>query len=375
MERIAFIGVDTFLYWSPIVIAMAAAAAIAFYAAVYTKKGGSIVALSLSLPIAILLSVVLSRLIHWYCRSGAYDSFQSAMTDYSHGGYALLGVFLGSALSACLVRLVRASRNLPAMLDSMAIGGGIGIALGRLACLFNNQNRGMVVPEDLGFPFAYPLTNAVTGVSENRLATFMLQSMVTGAIIAALLVYMAWCAIKKKKIRDGDICLLFLLAYGASQIVFDSTRYDSLVLRSNGFVSMVQIVGLVAVVMVIAVFSVRMVKSRGLKPWQFAIWGGILAMFGLAGYMEYFVQNTGAKALLGYSIMSAALIVAVALTLLIRWLGGRKQDEPEAVPEQKATEMSGEEPEQIPEGSPETEPEAVPEEASEEAQEEITAEA
>jgi hypothetical protein len=50
------------------------------------------------------------------------------------------------------------------------------------------------------------------------------------------------------------------------------------------------------------------------------LWGGIAGMLGLAGYMEYFVQNNGHRALLAYSVMGGSLLIAVACTLTIRWL-------------------------------------------------------
>ena len=80
-------------------------------------------------------------------------------------------------------------RNLPQMLDCMAVGGGMGIAVGRLASLFNASDRGMVLPDSVGLPFAFPVTNAVSGAVENRLATFMLQSIFAAAIVILLLLY------------------------------------------------------------------------------------------------------------------------------------------------------------------------------------------
>ena len=247
--------------------------------------------------------------------------FQAAMTDYASGGYALMGAFFACLITACVLRLVRLVPNLPRMLDSMVIGGGIGIAVGRLASMFNSSDRGVVVPDSIGFPFAYPVVNAVSGVSENRLATFMIQSMLTGSIVALLVVHMLICKIAKKKIKDGDTCLMFLLSYGACQIVCDSTRYDSLFLRSNGFISIVQILGLVALLVPLIVFSVRMVRSKGFKVWQVVLWVVLAALMGVAAYMEYYVQRHGGEAVFAYSVMSAMLIGVVLLGLLIRALG------------------------------------------------------
>lgn len=327
MEKIAFINGGTFLYWSSIILTLAALTAIALFAALYLRKSGNAVALCVCIPVAMFLSIVLSRLIHWYCRADAYESMQAAITDYSWGGYALMGVFAGCILTACLLRLLRICKNLPEMLDCMALAGGAGIAVGRLASLFNTSDRGVIVPDNIGLPFAYPVTNAVSGVVENRLATFMIQAMVTGLLVLVLLGYMAWCRRKEKELPDGDICWLFLGVYGASQIICDSTRYDSLFMRSNGFISIVQILGAVALVFAIIKFSVRMVKNGGLKKYHFAIWVGILALLGGAGYMEYYVQRHGDQAAFAYSIMSVCLVLAVALMVLIRSLAMRAAKE------------------------------------------------
>ena len=337
MEKIAFISGGTFIYWSSIILTLAAVTAITIFAAMYLFKGGSSVALAVMIPLAMVASIMLSRLIHWYCRTDAYESIQTAMTDYTRGSYALMGVFIACIAVAALLRLIRAVRNLPQVYDCMAIAGGIGICVGRMASFFNSSDRGMILPETVGLPFAYPVVNAVSGVVENRLATFMIQAMVTAVIVGLLILYMLIKKIAKKEVKDGDVALMFLLAYGASQIVCDSTRYDSLFQRSNGFISVVQILGLVALVVPLIVFAVRMVKNSGLKGYHFVIWLAIAGMMGVAGYMEYYVQRHGNEAAFAYTTMSAALIVIVILTLLMRALGlSRKLKK--TVPEEAAAE-------------------------------------
>ena len=321
MEKIAFISGGTFIYWSSVILTLAALTAIAIFAAMYIGKSGDVIGLCVTIPATMVASIVLSRLIHWYCRSDAYESMHAALTDYSKGGYALMGVFISCLFVAALLRLIRVVKNLPQMYDSMAIGGGFGIVVGRLASLFNASDRGMALPDSAGFPFAYPVTNTVSGVMENRLATFMIQAGIVAVIVVLLLLYMFISKIARKKYADGDICLMFLLAYGASQIICDSTRYDSLFLRSNGFISVVQILGLVALLVPIIVFSVRMVKNMGLKWFHFVGWLVILGMMGVAGYMEYYVQRHGNEAMFAYSLMAFGLVVIVLVALIIRGLG------------------------------------------------------
>lgn len=310
MEQIAFISGNSVFYWNSIVLALAAGAASCIFLAFYLP-GGRPGAAAAAVPGAVVLSLFFGRLLHWYFRPDSYPGFWSAITDYTSGGYALMGCFVGCAAAAGLVRLLRLEPFAPAMLDAMSLGGCAGIAVGRLACFFSAADRGQLMPFT-ALPLAYPVNNVVTGAPEYRLATFVLQAMAAALIFAALAVFF----LLGKKRRTGDVTLLFLLLYGLTQAVLDSTRYDSLYLRSNGFVSAVQLLSAAALVGVSALFSARMVKGRGMRRRYVPLWIGMLALLGGAGYMEYFVQRHGDRALFSYAIMTACLGIFTALSLL-----------------------------------------------------------
>lgn len=310
MEQIAFISGNSVFYWNSVILALAAGAASCIFLAFYLP-GGRPGAAAAAVPGALVLSLFFGRLLHWYFRPDSYPGFWSAITDYTSGGYALMGCFVGCAAAAGLVRLLRLEPFAPAMLDAMSLGGCAGIAVGRLACFFSAADRGQLMPFT-ALPLAYPVNNVVTGAPEYRLATFVLQAMAAALIFAALAVFF----LLGKKRRTGDVTLLFLLLYGLTQAVLDSTRYDSLYLRSNGFVSAVQLLSAAALVGVSALFSARMVKGRGMRRRYVPLWIGMLALLGGAGYMEYFVQRHGDRALFSYAIMTACLGIFTALSLL-----------------------------------------------------------
>lgn len=318
MDKIAYIAGETVIYWNSIVLTLAAATAIFFFLAFYIGKSGNAVAGFAAVPLCLVLGIMLARLVHWYSRADSYDSFLKAMTDYTSGGYALLGVFAGCLLTAALLRLLFLHQNLPQMLDCMSLAGLAGIAVGRLASFFNASDRGNVLEKIQSLPIAWPVTNTVSGVTEYRMATFVIQSFVALVLFVVLSVF--YIRSSKKGLKDGDTCLIFLLIYGATQVVLDSTRYDSLFFRSNGFVSIVQVMGALALALAIVLFSVRMVKVRGFKFWQILLWLVIAGFIGGAGFMEYYVQRRGNEAVFAYSVMSACLAAVIGLTLLIRML-------------------------------------------------------
>lgn len=319
MDRIAYINGENLVYWNSIILTLAAATAICFFLAFYLGKRGNAVAGFAAVPLSLVLSLLAARFFHWYSRADSYDGFLAAMTDYSSGGYALVGVFLGCFLAALVLRILFLHRNLPEMLDCMCLAGTAGIAVGRLASFFNSSDRGQIVESTRSLPWVYPVTNMVSGAAEYRLATFVIQAMVALALFVALTLFYV-SGNRRGKLKDGDTCLIFLLCYGASQVVLDSTRYDSLFFRSNGFVSIVQVLGALALALVIVVFSVRMVKGRRFRLWQLPLWILIAAGIGGAGFMEYYVQRRGNEAAFAYSVMSACLLAVVLLTLLIRVL-------------------------------------------------------
>ena len=61
MERIAFINGETFYYWSTLILAIAAVAAMALYASLYVKKGGNVLALTSSIMLSTVLGIPADR--------------------------------------------------------------------------------------------------------------------------------------------------------------------------------------------------------------------------------------------------------------------------------------------------------------------------
>lgn len=318
MDRIAWIGGETVIYYSSVILTLAAVTAICFFLSYYLgTKDSRPLAGFVAIPLCIAFGLFFGRFFHWYSRANSYDGFFAAITDYTSGNYALPGVFLGCFLAAVLTRLLGLHKSLPGMLDAMSLAAPAGICLGRLASFYNASARGQVIQYLKFLPFSYPVTNAVSGATEYRFATFLFQSLM------ALFLFLVLGHLYRKARRDreyipGDATFVFLLCYGASQVVLDSTRYDSLFFRSNGFVSVVQVLGAVAIVIALVIFSVRYIRNHGFRLWLIPLWVLILGCMGGAGFMEYYVQRRGNEAVFAYSIMSLCLVAAVLLILMLR---------------------------------------------------------
>lgn len=317
MNRIAFVFGDLLIYWNSVVMAFAVLVGVVFFWAAFLRRSDNLAGAAMLCPLAIVASLLCARLIHWYFLADSYSGFFPAMIDFSGSGYALSGAFFGCILTAVILSSMRIIKDLPLTLDCMSIGGSAAIAVGRLGSFFNAENRGEILEGIQTLPLVYPVVNTTSGAVEYRFATFVFQSVIA-AILFVILLTMFLKNAKKHCYRDGDITLVFLLMYSASQIVLDSTRYDALRLRSNGFISVVQVLCAVALFLTIVVFSIRLCKNKGWKSGYLGIWILTVGCIGVAAYMEYHVQRHGDQALFAYSVMSAALAVTVLLALLLR---------------------------------------------------------
>ena len=99
MDRIAFIIGETFLYWNSIILTLAVATAICVFLFLYLREKNNGISAAFLICGCLVTSVIFSRTIHWYCMANAYESLRSALTTYTGGGYALMGVFAACALT------------------------------------------------------------------------------------------------------------------------------------------------------------------------------------------------------------------------------------------------------------------------------------
>lgn len=316
MSRIAFIFGNTVIYWNSMVMALSIMIGILLFLGTYAAGQCRIKTALTVCPIAIFLSLFLGRAIHWYFCADSYDGMLDAFCSLS-GSYALMGAFIGCALAAGAFSALGVEKDLLHLLDSMCIGGSVAIAVGRLACVFTAEDRGMILERFHSLPLVSATRNVATGAVEFRFATFLFQ-FASAILIFVFLLVSRNQALKNKSCRSGTITVRFLLLYCASQIVLDSTRYDGMHLRSNGFISAVQVVCALAMLAVLSILFLERSKQTGWKMRYTCLWSGIVLLFGGAGFMEYYVQRHGNLALQCYLIMSICVLVLACIGLGIQ---------------------------------------------------------
>ena len=306
MYAIAAILDNIVLYRYSLILALASCAGICIFMACCSHCKIPVNRAAGTALMAVILSLIFSRLLYWYSRPDTFTSLLQIFLTPGTKYYALSGAFIGCGLS---VFLCAGDGRRIKMLDCMCIAGCWAIALGRLGSFFTATDRGQIMMQLKGLPWTWPVATA-SGQLEYRFATFLFQSG-TAAVLGLLLTRLF-----RKKKWIGDVFLLFLLVYCASQVLLDSTRYDSLYFRSNGFVSIVQVMSTVTMVAVLIFISIFAVLNCGLKFWMIPAWIAMACLFGGIGYMEYYVQRHGREAAFAYSVMGTCLACIVLLGLI-----------------------------------------------------------
>lgn len=322
MNQIAICVGSVVIYWSAIVIFLGVAVCFAFAYSLYVANGGQKTAMWAMLPVAVVLGVFFSRLIHWYCHEEQYNGLMSALTDFSSGDYCLPGAFLGVVLAVLIVKALRLTDSAGKMFDCLAPAATLGVAVIRMSAMFNASCRGKIqvyTPALQRLPLASPVTTA-NGTVEYRFATFFAEFIVM--LVLFLIVMHLFNKRRNWPMKGnvpvhGNVALLYLTFYGATQVILDSTRYDSSFLPINGFISLVMILGAVSMLGVMVYYTVMSVKTVGFGKKHVILWVLFLGSAGGAGYMEYLVQRYGNMYLPVYAGMSAFLLVMCVMVNLM----------------------------------------------------------
>ena len=298
MENVAiFIG-NTQIRWSALIVICAVFVWFSVSYSLHVSHGGKRYVMFVCLPYMVFFSLLFGRAIHWYSHSELYksaeDAFYSLWTgNFSYGSYDMPGIILAALLTAVLCGRLIGSGGTRRLLDAFSPGLALGMGLIYLADRFGTAARSKMV-FSLSEQNCIPLFVAEDGNSGSyRLAVYFVLFAGLFAIFLLTSVFYIrrnpdFLTIGSYK---GSTFILFMLLLSALEVVCDSMRYDSSYFRSNGFVSIIQVISALCFLAVVIFYSIRSVKGNGFKFFHSIIWVFFVAGFGGAIYMEYLVQR------------------------------------------------------------------------------------
>lgn len=336
MDNVLFSIGSLTVFKSALVIAFGIIIASAVSIKIYERRAGEAESMLVFLPIAYFLSVLFARLLHWYFTEFAYDSFWQALTDFSVGGFAMAGLIIGVWLAAFIVYRLGFCESRGLLLDCLAPGLCIVVAFIRLGCFWTGScigNRNINSEIFQWSPLTIPLTDNA-GNTDYRLRVYFME-----AVLMILLLVVVIILLKKLvNVRmyrpcsqDGNVARIFLILFAVIEVVIDSLRNDSILMRfrflhqMNPYSSFISLAQIFSLILLICVFTYYLSKSIRIYGFDTGHLGAIL-LFLLCGVLmggtgEFCIQRFGSiKFLLtvktwGYISMLSGAFLIVKLIL------------------------------------------------------------
>lgn len=228
-----------------------------------------------------------------------------AMLRFNTGGYSMVGAMLGACMGAILAaRLQKLST--PRLLDLLApalllfaacerLGEGYIDEFGVSRTLTDTLLEGSFLTVKSGFGW--------------RLTTYLLES------FAALILALVLLRDLKPGRRKGDTFILFLVLYGACQILLESLRYDRH-MTVKAFVKLEQVMAMLMLAAGVITLALRAWRTR--RGLAIAALCSIAAATGLGVAIEFMIDRTQISHYVLYLCFLIVVAVPVWLALLLR---------------------------------------------------------
>lgn len=219
MDPIAFYVFGKPVFWYGIIIALGVLLGI-YLAMRYASRSGydqeMIVDFCL---LAIPLAIVGARLYYVVFSWEYYSKNPLDIIKIWEGGLAIYGAVIGGIASA-LIFARRRKIDFWELCDIVSPSLILGQALGRWGNFFNQEAYGYIVnnPAWQWFPAAVYINK--TG--QWHMATFFYESIWNLIVFFSLLFY------KKRRKRNGEIFLMYLILYSTGRVIIEGLRTDSL---------------------------------------------------------------------------------------------------------------------------------------------------
>ena len=228
-----------------------------------------------------------------------------AMLRVHTGGYSMIGALLGACMGGILA--ARLMKKQPArLLDMLAPALLLFVACERLG---EGYIEGFGVSRTLTDSLLEGTFLTVGGDYGWRLATYHLESF-TALVLSLVLL---WDLTRKR--RAGDTFVLFLLLYGATQVLLESLRYDQH-MTVKAFVKLQQIMDMMLLGAGVTILSVRNWKTRRGLALAAVIALGLAVGVGVA--IEFMIDRTKISHYVLYLCFLADMAVPVWLGLRLR---------------------------------------------------------
>ena len=222
----------------------------------------------------------------------------------SGGGYSMFGAILGAGAGAALAgKMMKESAG--KMLDALAVSILLFVFLARIGEQFIPD---FGVSRTLGGEWTESTFLVLSDGYGGVLRTYRLEA------AAALILFGILLADWRAKRRPGDTALLFLLLFGAVQVLMESLRYDRHI--SVSFVGLQHVMAMAMLGAGVIVLAVRGMKEQ--KPLAVAALISVPLAVGIGVGLEFMIDRTTVSNALIYALMILTVGTPAVLGIVLR---------------------------------------------------------
>ncbi len=263
-------------------------------------------AAALTGALAIVCGFIVSRLFFCFMDQGLGGPVPPrGVLLVTGGGYSMMGALIGACIGAIAAAKIM-KRPPAALLDLLAPAFLLFVACERLGegCIDDFGISRPLVGDLLKGSFL-----AIEGDYDWALATYLIEAF--AALVLALV--LLWDANKKDR-RAGNTFLLFLLLFGASQVIMESLRFDQHMHLS--FVGLQQVIAILLLAAGVIVLAVRRMRDkRGVAIAALVL---LPVVAGIGVGLEFAIDRTTVNRFLLYALFILAMAAPAALGVKLR---------------------------------------------------------
>jgi len=301
------------IYWHGIIIAIAIIAAILAAAGLRRVQNKSDAPVYTAAAIAIPVAYLLSRISYWFFNKEFFKSLGNALISPSIGGNSLFGAAFGVVIALFIVKAIYKIDDFAAFIDAIAPAAMLGICIGRLSGYFSLDDRGKIIENSATQKFPFAIFDTKDNVW--HLSVFVLESIAAGLIfVLSLIMFLYVYRRNKSNIGSGNVVLVSLLLFGATQGPLEGMRLDSLFMNSLGFVRIMQITSLILILFVLVFYSVTSIKKNKFRLIHIIAWIVSAGLLTLAFFMEFRIHS---------AVFSRNYAIMVTCLLLVSYIAMR----------------------------------------------------
>ena len=308
----------TKIHWSSIIICCAAVSGFALASALYVSRNARRSTIWFVFVITAFLTIVFGRMLFYAFFPNTYPNLTSALFNPSRGSWCIIAILPALLIASMLAEALGFDTSSGRILDCMAPGAALFLALLQTAAMYNNTLRGNV-PTGIEVLKRLPFSDTVSRGGEYFYTAFFPRFL----LLMLATFFLLWFFFNRRKkrmkgdtTRNGHVSCMFIALYAATELLTDSVRTDRYLINPNGFLSLSQLVSIVAMAGVLLYYTILSARQNGKCGYHNVLWIAFVLCAAAIFICDALLSGEAEKVMFLYAVKAAALFIMLLVIYL-----------------------------------------------------------